>query len=78
MAKKKVKYNSDDLLIKEFLISLAKEQYDHADNYFAIKKLSGAWEFGSTNDNSLRHGSGYHNQLSASMVQIIYEKVKTT
>jgi hypothetical protein len=73
MAKKQVKYSSKDLLIKEFLLNLAKKQHEHADDWFAEKKLTGSWVFGSLNDNSLRHGSGYSNQLSESMVNIIYD-----
>ena len=70
--KKTVKYSAEDLEIKEFLIGLAKEQYDHGDSFYAIKKLSGSWEFGSSNDEPMKFGNGYTNQLAGNMVKLLF------
>ena len=76
--KKTVKYSAEDLEIKEFLIGLAKEQYDHGDSFYAIKKLSGSWEFGSSNDEPMKFGNGYTNQLAGNMVKLLFDKYKNS
>ena len=74
--KKQVKYSSEDLEIKEWLLSLAKTQYPHADDFYAVKNLKDNWVFGAINSSILRHGSGIHNEMKGSMVKIIFADYK--
>lgn len=60
---------------KEFLINLAKEQYDHGDSFYAFKNKKGNWEFGSNNDEPLKFGNGNSNQMKSSLVKILYDKL---
>jgi colicin import membrane protein len=63
-----------DSQIKEFLIGLAKEQYDHGDDFYAHKNKKGNWEFGSTNDEPLKFGNGHSNVLESKLAIIIFNK----
>ena len=76
--KKTVKYSDEDLEIKEFLIGLAKEQYEHGDSFYAFKNLKGNWEFGSSNDEPMKFGDGNFNQIKGSLAKILFNKFRLT
>jgi len=69
-----IKYTEKDLQIKEWLIGLAKIQYDHGDDFYAYKSKNGKWHFGSSNDEPMKFGNGYENILPEGMVEIIYDQ----